>query len=219
MDDVTEISQLVVRERQSRVMHLDAQLRDCYHPDATVTTSWMTGSAAAFASGKELPTTPGNAGPIINRSGPPVVHHSGRRAVVELPSTTIRWLPVNGVEAEMASFMRLIYRTEKRNGAWRISDLSTVNEGDTLTPAVAGTDLGIDPDALVGLRHSYRYLAYTRSLGGVTVSPDLHGIDRPEAVKALYEDAYAWLAEEPPAEEPLNSPAVSADEQTRGVPR
>jgi len=199
VDDVTEISQLVVRERQSRVMHLDAQLRDCYHSDATVTTSWMSGSAAAFASGKELPTA-GTAGPIINRSGPPVVHHSGRRAVVELPSTTIRWLDVNGVEAELVSFMRLVYRTEKRDGTWRISDLSTVNEGDTLTPAVPGTDLHVDPDALAGLRHSYRYLAYTRSLGGVTVSPDLHGIDRPEAVEALYEDAYVWLAEQPAGE-------------------
>jgi len=199
LDDLTEISQLVVRERQSRVMHLDADLRDCYHPDATVNTSWMSGSAAAFASGKELPT-PGNAGPIINRSGPPVVHHSGRRAVVELPSTTIRWLPVNGVDAELVSFMRLIYRAEERDGAWRISDLSTVNEGDTLTPAVPGADLHVDPAALVGLRQSYRYLAYTRSLGGVTVSADLHGIDRPDAVEALYKDAYAWLAEQPNAE-------------------
>jgi len=199
VDDVTEISQLVVRERQSRVMHLDDQLRDCFHADATVNTSWMSGSAAGFVSGRELPSA-ANAGPIINRAGPPVVHHSGRRAVVQLPSTTIRWLTVNGVEAELVSFMRLIYRAEQRDGVWRISDLSTVNEGDTLNPAVPGSDLHVDPTALVGLRHSYRYLAYTRSLEGVTVSPDLHGNDRPDAVKALYEDAYAWLAAQPVVE-------------------
>lgn len=199
MDDVTEISQLVVRERQSRVMHLTDQLRDCFHPDATVSTSWTRGSAAAFLTGR-APTAAG-AGPIVNRTGAPVVHRSGRRAVVELPSTTTRWIPVNGVEAVLDSFMRLVYRVEQRGGAWRISDLSTINEGDALAPAVPGTDLRVDPAALVGLRHPYRFLAYTRSLDGETVGDDLPGIDQPEAVAAFYADAYAWTAEQPAAEQ------------------
>jgi hypothetical protein len=199
MDDVIEIGQLVVRERQSRVMHLSDQLRNCFHPDATVNTSWVTGSAAAFVSGRPAPSAAG-AGPIINRAGAPVVHHSGRRAVVELPSTTTRWIPVNGVEAELVSFMRLLYRVEQRGGEWKISDLSTINEGDTLNSAVPGTELRVVAAALAGLRHSYRFLMYTRALDGETVSSELPGIDRPEGVKALYDDAFAWLAEHPAAE-------------------
>ncbi len=192
MDDMTEITQLVVRERQSRVRRLSDQLRQCFHPNATVTTSWLHGSVADFVSSAEG-GSPGSSGPIVSRLGPPVVDHVGRRAVVELPSTTTRWIPVNGVEAELVSFMRLLYRVEQRDGVWRISDLTAINEGGTLSPAVPGTDLQVDPDALVGLRHSYRWLAYTRSLEGDTLSPDLFGIDRIDAVNALYEDALAWL--------------------------
>lgn len=195
MSQFTEISQLVVRERQCRVRHLTDQLRECFHPDATVTTSWLKGSAAAFVSSTAGASARTRA-PIINRLGHPLVYESGRRAVVELPSTTTRWIPVNGVEAELASFMRLLYRVERRDGVWRISDLTAINEGDTLTPAVPGTDLRVDPDAVVQLRHSYRFLAYTRSLEGETVSPDLYGIDQPDVVASLYEDAFAWSAQQ-----------------------
>ncbi len=196
MSQFIEISQLVVRERQCRVRQLTDQLRDCFHADATVTTSWLKGSAAAFVSGGPA-RAGGSREPIINRLGPPLVYESGRRAVVELPSTTIRWTPVNGVEAELASFMRLLYRVEQRAGVWRISDLTAINEGDTLTPAVPATDLQVDPEAAAGFRHSYRFLAYTRSLDGETVSPDLYGIDRPDDVTALYDEAFAWSAQQP----------------------
>ncbi len=38
MDDVTDVSQLVLRERQSRVRGLSAELLACFHEDATVET-------------------------------------------------------------------------------------------------------------------------------------------------------------------------------------
>ena len=192
VDEVTEIAQLVVRERQSRVRRLIDQLRDCFHPDATVATSWLQGSAEAFVSAAEG-SSPGSRGTILNRLGPPLVHHCGWRAVVELPSTTTRSISVHGVEAEFTSFMRLLYRAERRAGVWRISDLTAVYEWDTLHPAVPGTDLRVDPGAAGGLRHSYRWLAYTRSLEGETLSTDLPGIDRIDTVNALYEAAFTWL--------------------------
>ena len=192
VDDVTEIAQLVVRERQSRVRRLVDQLRDCFHPDGTVATSWLQGSAEAFVSAAEGSSS-GGRGTILNRLGPPLVHHSGRRAVVELPSTTTRSISVHGVEAEFTSFMRLVYRAEWRDGVWRISDLTAVYEWDTLHPAVPGTDLRVDPSAVAALRHSYRWLAYTRSLEGETLSTDLPGTDRIDAVNTLYEAAFTWL--------------------------
>jgi len=116
---------------------------------------------------------------------------------VELPSTTTRSISVHGVEAEFTSFMRLLYRAERREGVWRISDLTAVYEWDTLHPAMPGTDLRVDPSAVAGLRHSYRWLAYTRSLEGETLSADLPGIDRIDAVNALYEAAFNWLDSQP----------------------
>jgi hypothetical protein len=196
MSQTTEIAQLVVRERQYRVRHLFDQLRDCFHPDATVTTSWLSGSAAAFVS-QGASQQPVGTGPLLNRLGPPVVHERGARAVVELPSTTTRWIPVNGVEAILESFMRLVYRVEQRGGVWRISDLTSINEADSLTPASPGTELRINEDDMVGLRHSYRFLAYTRSLVGDKLSGDLYGIDRPDEVAGLYDDAFTWATADP----------------------
>jgi hypothetical protein len=191
MSDVTEIEQLVVRERQSRVRALSDQLRECFHPDATVITSWVSGSADAFVAGARTRDAAG--APIINRLGPPIVHRNGTRAVVELPSTTTKWMHIAGVEAELASFMRLIYRVEERDGAWKISSLTAINEGDTLSPSIPGTNLEIDRELLGRFRHSYRFLAYTASLEGKTVPDSLYGIDQPEAVNELYVQAFAWL--------------------------
>ena len=191
MSDVTEVSQLVVRERQSRVRALSHELLACFHDDATVETSWMQGSAAAYVTGAGERSA--SSGAIVNRVGPPVVRVSGRRGLVELPSTTTRWIEVHGTEAVLASFMRLLYRVERRDGPWKISAMSAINEGDTLEPAVPGTDLGVNPGGLAGLRPSYRFLAYTRSLDGAAVGQDLLGIDRPEEVDAVYAAAAAWL--------------------------
>lgn len=149
------------------------------------------GSAAAFAAGGAERTA--SSGTIINRVGAPAVQVAGQRGFAELYSTTTRWIPVNGVEAVLTSFMRLLYRTEERQGVWKISAMSAINEGDTLEAAVPGTDLGVDPGALAALRHSYRFLAYTRSLDGIAVSQDLLGVDRPDEVNAIYAAVAEWL--------------------------
>lgn len=196
MDDLTEISQLVVRERDSRAKRSPDTAAACFHPDATVRISWYTGPAHGFVMAGGGPADAG-ARPVVGRLSPPIVNHRARRAVVELPTTTVHWILVNGTEAELQTFMRLIYRTERRSGEWRISDLTAIYESDSLRPAVPGTDLRIDPDAVTHLRHSYRWLAYTRSLNGHTLSPDLVGIDRAETVDALFEQCALWLSSPP----------------------
>ncbi|MGC4963433.1 hypothetical protein [Gordonia sp. DT101] len=191
MDVVSEISELVIRERQTRVRRLAEENRACYTQDATIETSWMNGSPQTFDQGDNDPYI--DFGPLLNRCGPPAVNYHGSRGVVEYPSATIVWMPVNGVEAILTSYMRLIYRVERRAGVWLISEMHAVNESDTLEPAVPGTDLSVDPEALKGLRHSYRFLAHTRALVGTEVSQDLLGIDRPENVDALYAAANEWM--------------------------
>ncbi|MTV82324.1 hypothetical protein GM612_06615 [Lactobacillus sp. CRM56-3] len=89
--------------------------------------------------------------------------------------------------------MRLIYRVEKRGDTWKISDMTGINEADTLTPAVPGTDLHVDPTDLKGLRASYRFLAYTRIKAGGKIGNDGIGTDRPETVKPIYDKAEAWI--------------------------
>ena len=192
--DYEAISRLVVWERQSRVRHVMDEMAACYFPDATVATSWSRGPLASYLKGGNRAEATADE-IILSRVSVPVVHQKGKRAYVELPATTIRWIKVNGEEAVLTSYMRLIYRVEQRNGVWKIADMLSINEDDTLAPAVPGTDLKIDASELKGLRHSYRYLAYTRIKAGGTVSNDLLGIDRPDDIARIYSEAEAWLNE------------------------
>ncbi|MBD5366498.1 MAG: hypothetical protein HDR82_05750 [Bacteroides sp.] len=110
--------------------------------------------------------------------------------------TTTRELLVNGEEAVLTSFMLLVERVEKINGEWKIIDMTSINEYDTLAPAIPGVDLKINPDDVKDLWESYRWLSYTRMLAGGQISQDLEGTDRPESVQQIYDAADSWLNNE-----------------------
>ncbi len=196
--DYDEISQLVLWERQARVRHLYDELAATYWPDATVTTSWISSSAADFAKAGADQNRRAEASAneiILNRSSAPIIHQHGNRAYVELPTESNHWIKVNGEEAIWTSYMRLIYRCEKRGGVWKIADMTSVFESDKLTPVVPGTDLHINPQEVKGFRPSYRWISYTRTKAGGKVSPDLLGIDRPDDMEKLYAQAESWIAQ------------------------
>ncbi|GAA3289406.1 nuclear transport factor 2 family protein [Streptomyces cinereospinus] len=191
MDEVSSISQLVLRERQGRGLGLWDQLRDCYHPDSHVTTSWFDGTGPEFVEVSEAGHLPGRR--VVNRLSPPVVQQTDDRAVVELPSTTTHWFVMGEVEALLTSYMRLIYRVERRDEVWRIVSLGAINQADTLDPAVPGVSLDIDQELLGTFRWSYRHLCYRAALQKMTVPDDLPGDDRPEEAAAFLRSIFAWL--------------------------
>ena len=193
LSDYDAISSLVIWERQSRVRHLYDEMADCYFPDATVTTSWTRGPASAYLNNRTPLPEASKEGVILVRYSPPVIHQNNKRAYAELPIMTNRWVTVNGEEAVLTSYMRLLYCVECREGVWKITNLTTVNEDDTLAPAVPGTDLHIDPEDLKELRHSYRFLSYARIKAGGKVRDDELGIDRPEAVDKVYQEFEEWI--------------------------
>ena len=78
-------------------------------------------------------------------------------------------------------------------GVWKITDLTKINEDDTLAPAVPGTYLHINSEDLKGLRHSYRFLSYARIKGGGKVRDNELGIDRPEVAEKVYQEIETWL--------------------------
>lgn len=191
MTDYEAINNLIVAERLFRVSHRNEELAKCYSEDAQIHTSWQSGGVNTFV-GKgpdelveELPN--------VNRCGGALIYQNGDKAFVEYPSTTTRGVYVNNVEAVLTSYMRLIYRVEKRNGEWKITSMTSINESDELTPAIPGQDLKINPDDVKGLRRSYRWLAYTRQIVGETIGQDLPGTDRPTEVKKIYDTEFNWL--------------------------
>jgi hypothetical protein len=192
MSAIETISQLVLSERQARGRGLNDILANCYWEDGTVTTSWSSGNARATFVGQR-PVDYATNLPLVGRYAAPIVHVNGTRGYAELPSTTKHWVQLGANVAIVESFMMLVYRVEERAGVWKISDMTAINEADTLTPEIPGTDLHIDLELVQSLRRSYRYLAYTRIKAGGQIGQDGIGTDRPETVQPVYTKAEAWL--------------------------
>ncbi len=191
MTDYAAINNLIVAERMYRVSHRNEELANCYAEDAQIHTSWQSGGVNTFVGQTSTETV--EELPIVNRCGGALIYQSGDKAFVEYPTTTIRGAYVNGVEAVLTSYMRLLYRVEKRNDEWKITSMTSINESDQLAPAIPGQDLKINPEDVKGLRLSYRWLAYTRRIDGGTISQDLPGTDLPEEVKRIYDVEFDWL--------------------------
>jgi hypothetical protein len=192
LDDITRISQTILRERQGRDRGWWDRMRSCYADDATVRLSWFRGSGADFVTESQKMVSRGDAS--IHRLGPPVVEQHADKAFVELPAVIEVRTEVDGVEADLASAARLCYRVRREHdGTWLIRALDPIYERDTLTPSHPGDVLLIGPADVARFRSAYRFLSYVLSQRGYDVDDDLHGDDRPESIARFYQAAHDWL--------------------------
>lgn len=191
MDSNIEICALVAKERQCTGSQGRQALADLYYKDATVITSWLGKKVPVqdYISRGRDPLKADPEYPIVGRIGYPVVHRKGNRAYVEVPQITVRWVTVNGERAVLTIYMRLIYRVEKRKDMWKISDFSSIYEGDTLKAEIPGTDLHIDAAEVMKYRRSYRYMSYVDG----NIPQTLAGADQPALVKSIYAELDTWL--------------------------
>ena len=194
MDDITELTQVIFKERQGRDRGWFDQEAACFHPHSRVHITWFDGpgpefvelSRAVFAEGIRP----------SHRLSPPVVHLAGERAVAEAATEISVIQSFGGVDAYVVSYTRLLYRLERIASNWKISALDCIYERDTLVPLVYGMSPKIDPDVLSRFRRPFMYLAYHLHEIGKPVRDDLYGEDRPEQVEALYQAAFSWLHRE-----------------------
>jgi len=115
-------------------------LRNCFHPDGTITVSWYSGPASGFverstAMGKERRPEErskhllGNMRAEVNRN----------RAVLEADTViTVREF-IDGHLFDFASNARFFHLVEKRNGEWRILHANCIYEKDRLEPVIPGS--------------------------------------------------------------------------------
>jgi hypothetical protein len=191
MDDITRISQTILKERQGRDRGWWDQMRACFADDATVRLSWFRGSGADFVAASEKMVARGETS--LHRLSPPVVDHHGDRAFVEVPAVIEVRGEVDGVEVDLASATRLCYRVRRHENGWLIHSLDPVYERDTLTPSHPGETLPIGPGDVARFRSAYRFLSYVLSRRGYQVGDDLYGDDRPDEATRLYRAAHEWL--------------------------
>ncbi len=189
--DYEKINQLIIGERLYRVTQRTEEHKNCFAENATIRTSWQSGNVNSFVGQHPAETSTENFN--VNRCGGALIHLKDNRAFVEYPSTTIRSVKVNGVDAVLTSYMRLLYRVEKISDEWKIVEMISINEADELSSTIPNQDLKINPADVKNLRVSYRWLAYVRKNAGGEISNNLLGTDRSDEVKKIYDEIFMWL--------------------------
>lgn len=193
MTTATEaVTQLVLRERQSRDRGWWDEMRACYAEDSVVDISWIKGSGADFV--QQTIDTSKNGVWGRHRFSPPAVRVHGTRAWAELPIAIEFRIDVDGVEADLISYARSQYRCSSIDGEWQIVRMETIYERDTLAASVPGTRLDLRADDFTSFRPAFRCLAWYLHRDGKTMGTDLPGDDRPDTANRVYDDILAWLA-------------------------
>ncbi len=195
--DVTELTQLVLVERESRDLGQWRTMRDCFHDDACIRISWITGDADAFVAGSIDMARRGVQ--AKHRLGPVRVHLRDDRAVLCLSGIIDIPTRIDGIEAQLSSHARFLYRAERREGVWRLAGFDGVYRRDELFAVVPGQSLVVDPAALAEYRPSYRLLTYVLACNGYTINHELPGEDRPAQVAALEQELFDWAGLPVPA--------------------
>jgi hypothetical protein len=188
---VADVVQLIAHEREGRDRGWWDQMAACYHADSRVRSMWFTGSGREFAAASRGMAARGDAS--RHRLSVPSVHVRGQRALVTMPMAIEFRIHLHEVEADLVSFVRGLYRVERREGRDGICDLSTIYERDTLTAAVPSDIIPINRERLAQMPRSYRMLAYYFDIRGYEVDPNLPGDDRLESADAVVAEAFAWL--------------------------
>lgn len=195
-DDVSDVTQLILRERQGRDRGWWDQMHDTYAADSFVDMSWFQGQGHEFVRrSQHMSESPdGWNGQSVHRIAVPTVHVRGNRAWAEVPVTIEFRIIVDGIETDLISYCRNQYRaTRELDGLWRISGLTSIYERDTLTAVLPATIVPVSASELDGFRPSYRYLAWYQAKLGLTLRDDLLGDDRPDDVARQYDAERVWL--------------------------
>jgi len=188
--DVIAITQLILRERESRDLGRWDPMRDCFWPESLVRVSWYSGNGAGFVDGsidmarREILAK--------HRLGPPLVNLNGDRAVASFAAIIDLPAKLQGVEMTLSSYARFLYRAERRDGIWRLMGFDAIYMRDELTPSIPGQTITVKPEDVKKFRSTYRMLSYYLSSQGYEVNSNLAGEDRPDLVAALNSELYGW---------------------------
>jgi hypothetical protein len=188
--DISAITQLILRERESRDLGRWERMRRCFWPDSLVRVSWFRGSGPDFVTGsidmakrKVL---------AKHRLGPILVNLAGDRAVASMSAIIDIPAKLQGMDFTLSSHARFLYRAERRQGKWGLFSFDAIYMRDELTSAIPGQSISIDANELKRFRPTYQMLCYYLTTQEYKVDTNLAGEDRPDLVDALNTELYGW---------------------------
>ena len=188
--DITAISQLVVRERESRDLCMWNRMASCFFADSYVDISWFQGNGKDFVKGSKDMYERGMR--AKHRLGPVLVTLNGTKAVATLSGIIDIPDEIDGVEVTLSAHCLMLYKVEKRDGVWGLMSFGAIYRRDEFISAIPGQSIDLPEDKLKSYRPSYRNLSYSLSLKGYEPGNDLPGEDRPETVTAVMEEVFGW---------------------------
>ncbi|MGE4431155.1 MAG: nuclear transport factor 2 family protein [Sphingobium sp.] len=191
--DRNAIDSLIQRERTARDTGRWDEMADCYHPDSLVEVSWFQGPGKEFA--ERSSKIAGGKVYTFHQMSPAVVTLNGDRALAETSCSIHGLTELDGVEIDILSHGRLLWRALRHGDAWLIAGMRVYYIADMILPMNPAHPPVIDQDIFGKMRKSYRSIAYSMARSGFEVRDDLPGIDRPETVEALRAQEERWLAE------------------------
>ncbi len=198
-DDATvqhEIADLLTRWGHARDAGDWQTLAACFHDDAMIHLSWMSGPAEDFLAGSKLMAANKKPGAhtkhqivgswiLVNRA----------RAFARCHVNLFSRAEIDGYEFDFQAWFRFLDRLERRDGAWRIVERTAVYEKDRMDPVVPGS---VPDSYFAGLDLSpfppqIRFLSYRHSRTGNVSAPDQIFASSDEAA-ALQRACEDWLA-------------------------
>ena len=190
-EDTTAISSLIMRERLAHETHDWDEMASCYRPKARISVSWFNGTATEFIeAGKKIIEKEAI---FFDSMSPAVITIKNNKAIADTACTVHMFSKLEGIEVNVTSYTRLLWRAEKHDGRRLIEGLRGIYIRDTLAPRNPNQVAKVKEEELQKLRPSYRFLAYLRITGGMPARDDLPGVDKPEQVNALRAGEREWL--------------------------
>src|SRR5262245_22879492 len=170
-------------------------LRACFHPDASITVAWYSGSASGFIERSMAMAT----------ARRPEEHHkhwlgnmraevNGARAVLETDAMVLIREYIDDHLFDYCSWLRFYDLVEKRDSTWRLFKASCIYEKDRLDPVVPGTVPASFSDAIVlgGAEAGFACMRFRQIKKGRAV-PSGIVIAGTRAEDALRDEARNWL--------------------------
>ena len=171
-------------------------LRNCFHPDGTITVSWYSGPASGFV---ERSKAMGAERRPEERSkhllGNMRAEVSGSRAVLEADTViTVREF-IDEHLFDFASHARFFHLMEKRGGEWRIFKADCIYEKDRLEPVIPGSVPAsfYDQVKLMGPDNGFAFMRFRQTKKGRAIPAGLPLAGSAEEA-TLQTAAKRWLA-------------------------